>query len=81
MKETRTLRISDFCLAVGAEDQVAATYEILWRHFGSLGELEDIHLVTERCIAFVRYAHRCMAEFSKEAMANQPLETNEIMIV
>lgn len=81
MKETRTLRISDFCLAVGAEDQVAATYEILWRHFGSFGELEDIHLVTERCIAFVRYSHRCMAEFAKEAMANQPLESNEIMIV
>lgn len=81
MKETRTLRVSDFCLCEGDGDNVSATYEVLWRHFGLLGELEDIHLIPDRCIAFVRYSHRCMAEFAKEAMANQPLESNEIMIV
>lgn len=78
--ETRTLKLTDFCLIKGA-DEVALTYECLWRHFGLLGEVEDIHLVAERCVAFVRYKHRCMAEFAKEAMANQPLESNEIMIV
>ena len=81
MKEIRTLRASDFCMVAEADDPTAATYEILWRHFGTLGELEDIHLISERCVAFVRYAHRCMTEFAKEAMANQPLENNEIMIV
>ena len=81
MKETRTLRVSDFCMCTGDGDNVAATYEVLWRHFGCLGELEDIHLIPERCIAYVRYAHRAMAEFAKEAMSNQPLENNEIMIV
>ena len=82
LKETRTLRVSDFCLIRGKNgDEVNPTYEALWRHFSCLGKVEDIHLVPERCVAFVRYAHRCMAEFAKEAMANQPLETNEIMIV
>lgn len=80
-KETRTLRVSDFCLSEGYGDNVSATYEVLWRHFGLLGQLEDIHLVPDRCIAFIRYSHRCMAEFAKEAMANQPLESNEIMVV
>lgn len=80
MSETRTLKISDFCLVKGA-DEVALTYECIWRTFGILGQLEDIHLIPDRCIAFIRYTHRCMAEFAKEAMANQPLESNEIMIV
>jgi hypothetical protein len=80
MSETRTLKATDFCMIKGA-DEVALTYECLWRHYGVLGQLEDIHLIPERCIAFIRYSHRCMAEFAKEAMANQPLESNEIMIV
>jgi len=80
LSETRTLKASDFCMIKGA-DEVALTYDCLWRHFGVLGQLEDIHLISDRCIAFIRYAHRCMAEFAKEAMANQPLESNEIMIV
>ena len=80
LSETRTLKVSDFLMIKG-QDEVAATYECLWRHFGALGTLEDIHLIPDRCIAFVRYAHRCMAEFAKEAMANQALENNEIMIV
>jgi len=80
MSETRTVKASDFCLIKGA-DEVTLTYECLWRHYGVLGQLEDIHLIPERCIAFIRYSHRCMAEFAKEAMANQPLESNEIMIV
>ena len=80
LSETRTLKLSDFCMIKGA-DEVALTYECLWRQFSVFGELEDIHLIPDRCIAFVRYSHRCMAEFAKEAMANQPLDSNEIMIV
>ena len=80
MSETRTLKLSDFCMVKGA-DEVTLTYECLWRQFGVFGNLEDIHLIPDRCIAFIRYSHRCMAEFAKEAMANQPLESNEIMIV
>ena len=80
MSETRTLKAVDFCMIKGS-DELSLTYECLWRHFGILGQLEDIHLIPDRCIAFIRYSHRCMAEFAKEAMANQPLESNEIMII
>lgn len=81
LKEIRTIRLSDFCLVKSKTgDEVTPTYEALWRHAACLGKLEDIHLVPERCVAFVRYAHRCMAEFAKESLANQPLESNEIMI-
>ena len=80
LNETRTLKATDFCLIKGGGDNHAATYEALWRHFGAVGKVEDIHLIADRCIAFIRYQHRCMAEFAKEAMMNQPLESNEIMI-
>lgn len=81
LNETRTLKVTEFCLVKGGADQIAATYEALWRHFGAVGKVEDIHLISDRCIAFVRYQHRCMAEFAKEAMTNQALEANEIMII
>jgi Torus domain/WW domain/RNA recognition motif. (a.k.a. RRM, RBD, or RNP domain) len=81
LNETRTLKATEFCLVKGGSDNVGATYEALWRHFGAVGTVEDIHLIQDRCIAFVRYQHRCMAEFAKEAMTNQALESNEIMIV
>lgn len=45
-------------------------YEIMWRHFSVWGEIEDINLVPNKGIAFIRYAHRCMAEFAKEAMVD-----------
>lgn len=80
LNETRTLKVVEFCLIKGGGDNHTATYEALWRHFGAVGKVEDIHLIADRCIAFIRYQHRCMAEFAKEAMMNQPLESNEIMI-
>jgi hypothetical protein len=43
-------------------------YEILWRHFAVWGVIEDINLVVGKGLCFIRYQHRCMAEFSKEAM-------------
>jgi len=59
-------------MAVGAEDNIEVTYEMLWRHFSMYGELEDIKLVPIKAIAFVKYTHRCMSEFAKEAMRCQP---------
>lgn len=81
MKETRTLRISDFCMATVGDDPVTVTYERLWRHFNMWGELEDIKLVPIKAVAFIKYSHRCMAEFAKEAMRYQALDNNEILTV
>lgn len=34
------------------------------------GRVEDIIFIPQRCVAFVKYAHRCYAEIAKEAMTN-----------
>ena len=44
LKETRTLRVSDFCIP-GIENGIIAAYEVLWRQFSLWGELEDIYLL------------------------------------
>ena len=38
-------------------------------------------MLTGRGIAFVKFRHRCSAEFAKEAMSGQSLDNNEILIV
>jgi hypothetical protein len=69
MVETRTLYINEFRMAK-TPDGVHAMYEILWRHFSAFGEIEDIIVKMHAACAFVRFQHRCMAEFAKEAMQN-----------
>lgn len=32
------------------------------------GDIEDFYLLPEQNILYLRYVHRCMAEFAKEAM-------------
>lgn len=81
MKETRTLRISDFCTPTQLKNAVEGAYEMIWRHFSLWGDIEDMFLLPSTNIAFIRYAHRCMAEFAKLAMTDQPLDADEILTV
>ena len=81
LKESRTLYVSDFKILQGNQDNNAEMYEILFRHFGLWGDIEDINLLNGKGVSFIRYAHRCMAEFAKEAMNNQPLDNNEIITI
>lgn len=81
LKESRTLYVTDFKILQGTGDNNAEMYEILFRHFGLWGDIEDINLLQGKGIAFIRFAHRCMAEFAKEAMSNQPLDNNEILTI
>lgn len=81
LKETRTLKVSDFCVPQDTPNGVVAAYEVLWRHFSLWGEIEDIFFLTGHNIAYIRYEHRCMAEFAKEAMRDQTLDADEIVTV
>lgn len=81
LKESRTLYVSDFKILQGTQDNNAEMYEILFRHFGLWGDIEDINLLNGKGVAFIRYAHRCMAEFAKEAMNSEPLDNNEIITI
>lgn len=81
LHDTRTLRLSDFCVNTNSENFAIAGYELLWRHCSAFGILEDIYFLPTDNIAFVRYKHRCMAEFSKEALADQSLDNDEVLTV
>lgn len=68
LKEVRTLQImgwSGEAEGLGLQEVVK---EQLWRHFGVFGEIEDVRVIVAKGYAFVRFKHRCMAEFAKEAM-------------
>lgn len=93
MNETRTLMVTEFKivnssgssslnsnqLQGGTEDGLTQMYETLYRHFQEWGELEDIKLLPNKGLAFVRFKHRCMAEFAKEAMQSQALDRKEVL--
>jgi len=81
LKESRTLYISDFKIINSADNGNEEMYEILFRHFGLWGDIEDINLLHGKGVAFIRFLHRCMAEFAKEAMNSQPLDNNEIITI
>lgn len=81
MQESRTLRIGEFKMNRKAMDPDAEMYEVLWRHFCLWGEIEDLLLLPGKGEAFVRYKHRCIAEFAKEAMSDQSLDRDEVIYV
>lgn len=79
-KESKAIYVSDYKLPSN-ENGVTQMYEILLRHFSQWGELEDINILPHKGYAFVKYTHRCMAEYAKEAMSNQALDANEILTI
>jgi len=80
LKDTRTIGVTDFKMP-GGNDPIASMYEILWRHFSPWGDIEDINLHPGKGVAYIKYVHRCMAEFAKFAMQNQALDSDEILII
>lgn len=80
MKECRTLLVSDYKMPNG-NDPLKQMYEILFRHFSAWGEVENININPGKGHAFVKYSHRCMAEFAKEAMNNQSLDSGEVISI
>lgn len=55
--------------------------EVIRRQFGAFGEVDLINVIQSKAIAFVRFKLRLCAEFAKEAMADQPMEGEEIVNV
>jgi hypothetical protein len=39
--------------------------------FSPWGEIEDVHFNAAKCLGFVKYKYRYVAEFSREAMLDQ----------
>lgn len=79
-KECRTLYVTD----IKTVESVNANKEmmrILYENFSPWGEIEDINYIPAKAACFIRYAHRCFAEFAKEAMIGQALIGEEILTV
>ncbi|KAH6565954.1 hypothetical protein BASA60_009705 [Batrachochytrium salamandrivorans] len=51
------------------------------RHFSEWGEVEHINILQDKGVAFVRYVNIPNAEFAKEAMNAQALDSGEILNV
>ena len=45
------------------------------------GKVEDITFIPARCIAFVKYVHRCLAEIAKEALQSRSLDYDELILI
>ncbi|KAJ3150703.1 Pre-mRNA-splicing factor [Geranomyces michiganensis] len=55
--------------------------EVVRRHFGDWGEIEHLNILHHKNVAFVRYVRRYNAEFAREAMYGQSLDSNEVLNV
>jgi len=74
LKENRTLHITGY-------QRGKVNEEVLLRHFGEFGDIENIRIVHDKSMAFIRYRLRGAAEFAKEAMIDQSLDNNEVLSV
>ena len=45
------------------------------------GKVQELTFIPPKCVAFVRYGHRSDAEVAKEAMNNQSLDYDEILLI
>lgn len=72
-KECKTLYIGQICCTPSEP----VLTESLARHFGEFGVLESVRVLRAKGCGFVTYKLRCAAEFAKEAMADQSLDSDE----
>eukprot|EP01006_Ploeotia_vitrea_P064168 TRINITY_DN87152_c0_g1_i1.p1 TRINITY_DN87152_c0_g1~~TRINITY_DN87152_c0_g1_i1.p1 ORF type:complete len:593 (+),score=47.16 TRINITY_DN87152_c0_g1_i1:118-1779(+) len=55
--------------------------KIIWRHFSEWGELESLYAMYDKPYSYVTYKYRVSAEFAREAMMGQKLESNEVLLI
>mmetsp|Transcript_29806 Transcript_29806/g.95021 ORF Transcript_29806/g.95021 Transcript_29806/m.95021 type:complete len:410 (+) Transcript_29806:71-1300(+) len=71
--DCRTLFVGDLRFDRASRDTVQQLERLLWEDFGAWGDIQQVHVVPSKALAFVRYAYRAAAEFAKVAMSNQQL--------
>lgn len=76
-RECRTLYITNIKNCGSNKDMVKIIYE----QFSPWGKIEDINYFSTKASCFIRFSHRCFAEFAKEAMIGQCIVGNEIIFV
>jgi hypothetical protein len=71
-RENKTLYVTDIPI-----NSVKQTEEIVRRHFGEWGPLDEVAVKPKIGCIFIRYKYRANAEFAKVAMAEQALDGDE----
>ncbi|CAD8140610.1 unnamed protein product [Paramecium pentaurelia] len=80
--DTRAIYITHYKMpkAETSTQALALMYDTLWRHFSPLGDIDDLNVIPAKGVSFIRYKHRCQAEFAKEAMDSQALDQQECIM-
>ena len=68
-------------LYVGGISVTPDIQSIVYEHFREWGEIDNVRVLQSKGVAFIRYKKRSSAEFAREAMQNQSLNSGEILNV
>ena len=79
-KNCRTLYVSDI-KKLEKKDQNREMVKLIYENFSKFGEIEDIQYLPLKASCYIKFSHRCFAEFAKEAMMKQAMVGEEILSI
>ena len=79
-KNCRTLYVSEMKI-FEKKDQNREMVKLIYENFSKFGEIEDIQYIPLKASCYIKFAHRCFAEFAKEAMMRQAMVGEEILSI
>ena len=79
-KECRTIYVYDL-KKVETKNPVKDMVRIIYENFSPWGEIENMNYIHVKSACYIKYSHRCSAEFAKEAMMRQSLVGEEILSI
>ena len=79
-KNCRTLFVSDI-KKLEKKDQNREMVKLIYENFSKFGEIEDIQYLPLKASCYIKFSHRCFAEFAKEAMMKQAMVGEEILSI
>ena len=79
-KNCRTLYVSDI-KKLEKKDQNREMVKLIYENFSKFGEIEDIQYLPLKASCYIKFSHRCFAEYAKEAMMKQAMVGEEILSI
>ena len=74
-KNCRILYVTD----IKKKEQNKEMVKLIYENFEKFGEIEDIQYLPLKASCYIKFSHRCFAEFAKEAMMKQSMVGEEIL--
>ena len=76
-KNCKTLYVTD----MKKKEQNKEMVKLIYENFEKFGEIEDIQYLPLKASCYIKFSHRCYAEFAKEAMMKQSMVGEEILTI